>query len=107
MQLDELLSDLFKTKVLGNTVAHLYVIEFQKRGLPHAHILVFFAPGEKVVNSDMIDDVVCAEFPDPTRFEAGSDERVAEERLLRIVLDKMMHGPCGKDSKFPCSASGK
>jgi hypothetical protein len=30
--------------VLGDWAAHLYTIEFQKRGLPHAHIVVFLQP---------------------------------------------------------------
>ena len=38
LKLKELLHDLFKNNVLGHEVAHCGVIEFQKRGLPHAHI---------------------------------------------------------------------
>ena len=40
---DQLLRDLKKNGVLGKTVADIYVIEFQKRGLPHAHILIILA----------------------------------------------------------------
>ena len=29
-----------KGKVFGDVVAHVYVVEFQKRGLPHAHLLI-------------------------------------------------------------------
>ncbi len=29
---------------LGDWAAHLYTIEFQKCGLPHAHIVVFLQP---------------------------------------------------------------
>ncbi|CAG8751599.1 9696_t:CDS:2, partial [Acaulospora morrowiae] len=35
----ELKKDLFERGVFGRVIAHIYVIEFQKRGLPHAHIL--------------------------------------------------------------------
>jgi hypothetical protein len=31
-----------KKHILGRTIARIYVVEFQKRGLPHAHILIFF-----------------------------------------------------------------
>lgn len=34
--------DLFKNGLLGNVVAHVFVVEFQKRGLPHAHLLATF-----------------------------------------------------------------
>ena len=38
LKLKALIDDLFNKHVLGNAVAGVYVIEFQKRGLPHAHI---------------------------------------------------------------------
>ena len=31
--------------VLGKVVAHVYTIEFQKGGLPHIHLLVWFEIG--------------------------------------------------------------
>lgn len=34
--------DVFKDGLLGNAIAHVFVVEFQKRGLPHAHVLVTF-----------------------------------------------------------------
>ena len=41
--LKELLNDLLKRHVLRIAIAHIYVIEFQKRGLPHAHLLMISA----------------------------------------------------------------
>ena len=38
--LKELLKDLLKKDILGKVKAYCHVIEFQKRGLPHAHILL-------------------------------------------------------------------
>src|SRR5437879_11052764 len=40
LKLNELLLDLTKRNFFGRTVASIYVIEFQKRSLPHAHILI-------------------------------------------------------------------
>ena len=37
------MNDLIAGEVLGKVVAHMHVIEFQKRGLPHAHILIILA----------------------------------------------------------------
>jgi hypothetical protein len=31
-----------KKHILGHKITGIYVIEFQKRGLPNAHILIFF-----------------------------------------------------------------
>ena len=53
---------------LGTPAAHTYVIEFQKRGLPHAHILVIMDKGSKPKSPSDIDKHVCAELP------VGEDE---------------------------------
>jgi hypothetical protein len=39
-KLDALVNDINKNHIFGVPVAHVHVIEFQKRGLPHAHILI-------------------------------------------------------------------
>ena len=85
MKLKELLHDLTKQNVLGKTVGHTYVIEFQKRGLPHAHILLILQRADKFLTSDDYDSVVCAEIPNP----------VTCPDLYNIITRQMMHGPCG------------
>ncbi|KAK1365477.1 hypothetical protein POM88_041038 [Heracleum sosnowskyi] len=44
--LDAMMSDLTKENVLGRVLAVVYTIEFQKCGLPHAHIVLWLAEGE-------------------------------------------------------------
>ena len=39
-KLDALVNDINKNHIFGVPVAHVHVIEFQKRGVPHAHILI-------------------------------------------------------------------
>ena len=43
IKLQELLDDLLKMEVLGTPHGMIHVIEFQKRGLPHAHILLIMS----------------------------------------------------------------
>ena len=43
----------------------LYVVEFQKRGLPQARILLILAPEDKPRSADDYDEIVCAQLPDP------------------------------------------
>ena len=45
---DQLMQDLKTGHVLGKVVAHMHVIEFQKRGLPHVHILVILADEDRL-----------------------------------------------------------
>lgn len=84
MKLDELVSGIIKT-VLGTPTAIVHVIEFQKRGLPHAHILIIAKEEDKPKDADAIDKVISAEIPNA----------VTSSRLYTIVTKHMVHGPCG------------
>ena len=61
------------------------MIEFQKRGLPHAHILLWINPADKPTTPEHVDSIVCAEIPD----------RHSDPKLFDIVTKCMLHGPCG------------
>ena len=76
----------------------LHTVEFQKRGLPHAHILVWQDKKERgEVSPAVVDSFVCAEIPDP----------VADPLGYALVAELMMHGPCGEDNpKCPCMKDG-
>jgi hypothetical protein len=63
----------------------MYTIEFQKRGLPHAHILIFLHPASKYPQPSDIDKIISAEIPNPQ----------TEEELYNLVKKHMIHGPCG------------
>ena len=71
----------------------VYTIEFQKRGLPHAHILLFLDKDSKLYDPPSIDDVISAEIPDKESYP----------RLYDLVQNLMIHGPCGPANKdAPC-----
>ena len=63
LKLKALEEELYKKGIFGKSVAHLRVIEFQKRGLPHAHILVILHMDDRIRIGDDADKVVCAEIP--------------------------------------------
>lgn len=76
----------------------IYTIEFQKRGLPHAHIVLFLHPDDKLSMADDIDRIISAELPDPS----------TDPELFAVVRDRMMHGPCGAANRnSPCMEAGK
>ena len=98
MKLKSLISDIKDRHVFGKTIAHLFVIEFQKRGLPHAHILLIMADDAKPRRAADFDRIVSAEIPDP---ELHPD-------LYHTVTKCMIHGPCGPLAKnAPCMKDGK
>lgn len=55
LKLKELLDDLFKKSVFGVVVGDVWTIEFQKRGLPHGHILIVTGELDKPRNADDYD----------------------------------------------------
>ncbi|XP_072077883.1 uncharacterized protein [Arachis hypogaea] len=98
VKLDRLIKDIRKNKIFGRVITVVYTIEFQKRGLPHAHIVLFFHHDDKYPTKEDINHILSVEIPnkenDPVYYEA--------------VGKHIMHGPCGdlkKDS--PCMESGK
>lgn len=92
------MEDLTKKHVLGRVVASIKVIEFQKRGLPHAHILLILSPNSKPMGPRDYDTIVQAEIPDPVRHPAAYE----------TVTKFMMHGPCGPaHPSAPCMENGR
>ena len=101
LKLRELLDDILKRHVLGKPLAHVYTIEFQKRGIPHAHILIILADGCKASEPSDYDKIVCAEIPDP------NIDSILSPTLHRIVKRCMIHGACGIVKKgAPCMRDG-
>ncbi|GBM65838.1 hypothetical protein AVEN_12893-1 [Araneus ventricosus] len=69
MKLTELLDDIIKRNLFGRVISYIYVIEFQKRGLPHAHILLTLDTYSKIRTKDDTDKYVSAELPDPLQTQ--------------------------------------
>ncbi|KAL1333322.1 uncharacterized protein [Arachis hypogaea] len=98
MKLDMLIKYLKKERFFGKVVADVHTIEFQKRGLPHAHILIFLDSLSKFPDPKDIDKVICAEIPN--QFE--------HPELYKAVKKFMLHGPCGSINIFsPCMKEGR
>ena len=101
LQLKELICDIMKRDLLGKVIAMVYVIEFQTRGLPHTHMLLWLRNEDKLRAAEDVDRLICAELPDPN----------SQPALYQIVKSTMIHGPCGIVNgklydKSPCLSSG-
>ena len=71
----------------------MYTIEFQKKGLLHAHLLLFLHPSSKYPTPDDIDKIIYAEIPSPE----------TQPELYKLVGKHMLHGPCGlANENSPC-----
>ena len=60
----DLKKDILHKNALGRPVAHIAVTEFQKRGLPHVHMLLIMHSDDKPRSPEDYDGVVSAELPD-------------------------------------------
>ena len=100
LKLHSLLEDLYYkcTPVLGKVIGLIYVVEWQKPGPPHAHILAICDSTTKPHTAEDVDDIVCAEISDEEKFP----------ELHRTISTLMMHGPSGlANPKSPCMEDGK
>lgn len=71
----------------------LHTIEFQKRGLPHAHMLIWLDGASRIPTTNEVDAIISAELPHKENDQQG----------FELVEKHMMHGPCGLDRpKSPC-----
>ncbi|XP_017221469.2 uncharacterized protein LOC108198216 [Daucus carota subsp. sativus] len=98
MKLDQLIDLIKKKHFFGKCIGLMHVIEFQKRGLPHAHMLIWLHPKDKPNSVEEIDRLVSAEIPDPSTDKIG----------YAAVKNYMIHGPCGKDHSYSaCMVNNK
>jgi len=92
------MNDLTKNHALGKDISFISVIEFQKRGLPHAHILLILDEKDKLRNTDYYDNIVKAELPDKTE----------DPNLYECIVKHNIHNQCGKFNKQAvCMVDGK
>ncbi|EMD30409.1 hypothetical protein CERSUDRAFT_41156, partial [Gelatoporia subvermispora B] len=58
MKANALIDDLFQKHIFGRTVARIYTIEYQKRGLPHMHLIIFLHRDDKLSIPERVDQVI-------------------------------------------------
>lgn len=94
-KLKSLMDLIVKSNFFGSVRCWMYSIEWQKRGLPHADILIWCV--DKIQPNE-IDNIISAEIP---------DQKIDRE-LFEIITKNMIHGPCGAfNMHSPCMINGK
>lgn len=81
----ELINDIYIKQYFGVALNYMYSVEFQKRGLPHAHILLTLRHEDKLNDDQSVDAAIQAAFPNPRE----------EPRLFQLIVRHMIHAPCG------------
>ncbi|XP_031111963.1 uncharacterized protein LOC116015936 [Ipomoea triloba] len=93
MKLDSLIADCRKNKLFGSVNGVIYTIEFQKRGLPHAHILLCLEKRKEGTITRNLDAIISVEILD----------KEMDTKYYTTVEEFMMHRPCGKEGmNSPC-----
>ena len=98
LKLRQLLDKITKQDYFGKVKAHIGVIEFQKRGLPHSHVILIMDADDSYVTADRVDTLISAEIPNPSMYP----------RVHNTVMRCMIHGPCGNiNPNAACMEKGK
>ncbi|XP_046605021.1 uncharacterized protein LOC124297753 [Neodiprion virginianus] len=90
MRLQQAIKEIRSGSVFGKIEGYVYTVEFQKRGLTHAHILFISNNNDKLMTPEAIDSFISAEIP---------DKRI-HQQLYQSVTSHMLHVP--HTSKIPC-----
>lgn len=85
IKFESMMKDIMERDIFGPAIGHVYTVEYQKRGLPHVHLILFLHPSARFSAPETVDRYISTEFPDD----------VTDRRLLELVQKHMVHGPCG------------
>ncbi|XP_066384732.1 uncharacterized protein [Miscanthus floridulus] len=100
MKLEDQLHDIKSGKAFGPCSAVLHTVEFQKRGLPHAHIILWVSADTSQPTSAYVDSFVSAEIPDPKedplRYALVAEHMVGDEyaffeKVWRLLADDIQY----------------
>ena len=88
---------LIDNSFFGTAVAHIYTIEFQKRGLPYIHLLIFLHSQDCIRDLHYINSMISAQLPNSQ----------LQPLLYAKVTKYMLHSPCGTDNpQAKCIVNG-
>ena len=89
-----------RENIFGRFCGDVYIIEYQKRGLPHMHLLIFLHSADQFLEASQIDEVICAKLSTVETDPTGG--------LTRSVTSVMLHGSCGNiNLHSPCMSGAR
>jgi hypothetical protein len=87
----EFFKDLMERDVLGKVVAYAKVLEHQKRGFPHNHILLWVEETPDKGTPEWVNRYISAEIPDLPEDDDRSEAAEQMRRLHRIITTQNLH----------------
>jgi hypothetical protein len=89
-------------QMFGHVIGFMWVVEFQKRGLPHAHALIILDPEDSPKKPDDFDEYVCAEIPDEKENKILFD--LVTQNMVHVCGDRKPGQPCCNNRDKKCTA---
>ncbi|KAA6362804.1 MAG: putative ATP-dependent DNA helicase [Streblomastix strix] len=84
MKSKELIKDITQKRFFGKHNYSVGANEFQKRGLPHIHLLTRLGEDINLKSASMIDKLIQCELPDPAK----------EKEYYDLIVTHQIRGPC-------------
>jgi len=95
LKLRDLCDQIKHKQVFGPWRGWVWTIEYQKRGLPHLHLLLFLKTDVQFLTPVNIDRYISAEIP--------TQDDVIGQQLRTIIQSTMVHTQCVGEMVLPCA----
>ena len=92
LKFESLLDEIMKKHIFGEAIGYVYTVEYQKRGLPHTHLIIFLDRSSCLATPEAVDKYISTDIP----HENG------QLHLFQLVKQFMIYGPCGPGLSSPC-----
>nr|GEV89042.1 helitron helicase-like domain-containing protein [Tanacetum cinerariifolium] len=79
-----------EVKTFGYVTAVMCTVEFQKRGLPYCHTLLWVDSKNKIQDASQIDEYISADLPDPVKDPRGYKKGCKSPIEVRTVKDEIL-----------------
>jgi len=86
LKLHDLLDQIKHKRIFGPWRGWVWTVEYQKRGLPHVHLLLFLKRDAQLLTPEYIDRFISAKLP--------TEDDVIGQQFRGIIQNTMVHTQC-------------